>query len=90
MKVICENFMEKFLLLDKNEILPLSMTFHLLFCEECRTIVRSFSKAEKIVYHTEKKNCYQTCKSSINNFEILQSIYKDKMEHTDGHHWIGN
>lgn len=80
MKLTCEDFMKKYLSLDKNEFLSFDMIFHLLFCEKCRTIVRSFSKAEKLVYHTEKKNCYQTCKSSINNFEILQSIYKDKMK----------
>ena len=80
MKVICENFMEKFLLLDKNEILPLSMTFHLLFCEECRTIVRKFSKAEKLTYQMEQRDCKKNSENSIKNFEILLNVFKDDIK----------
>lgn len=43
----CENIMEEFMMLDKNERLPLKLTLHLLACKECRTQVRYLSLAEK-------------------------------------------
>lgn len=76
----CKNFMDNYMLLDKNQVLPLNMIIHLLFCEECRTIVRKFSKAEKLTFQVEQKKCRQTCENSINNFEILQKIFKDDMK----------
>ena len=43
----CESIMERFLQLDKNERLPLSMTLHLLKCKKCRTQVHYLTLAEK-------------------------------------------
>lgn len=90
MKMTCENFMEKYLSLDKNEILPLDMLFHLLFCEECRTMVRRFSKAEKITWQTEEQNCHKTYENSINDNEILQKIFKGDIKNHKVHlfNWI--
>ena len=80
MKMTCENFMEKYLLLDKNEFLPLNMTVHILFCNECRTVVRKFSKAEKLTAQMEQRECKINYENSINNFEIMQKIFKDDMK----------
>ena len=80
MKMTCENFMEKYLLLDKNEFLPLNMIVHLLFCNECRTVVRKFSKAEKLTAQMEQRECKINYENSINNFDILQKIFKDDMK----------
>ena len=43
----CNDAMEKFFALDKNERLPLSLTFHILLCQDCRKTVRALSLAEK-------------------------------------------
>ena len=43
----CNEIMDEFLLLDKNQKLPLKITLHLLACKECRTQVRLCSLAEK-------------------------------------------
>ena len=43
----CDKMMDKFLMLDKQERIPLDVTFHLLQCKKCRTQVRYLSKAEK-------------------------------------------
>ena len=43
----CDKMMDKFLMLDKQERIPLDVTFHLLKCKKCRTQVRYLSKAEK-------------------------------------------
>ena len=44
----CEEAMEKFMLLDKDEHIPLKITAHLLCCKKCRTQVRLLTKAEQI------------------------------------------
>lgn len=44
----CNEIMDKFLELDKNSHMPLSITLHLLFCKKCRTQVRLCSLAEKV------------------------------------------
>ncbi|AEE15967.1 hypothetical protein [Treponema brennaborense] len=43
----CEQIMDDFLALDKNERMPLHVTVHLLRCKKCRTAVRLCSCAEK-------------------------------------------
>lgn len=47
MKKNCDEIMDLFLELDKNQRLPLKVTLHLLFCKKCRTEVRLFTLAEK-------------------------------------------
>lgn len=44
----CENYMDQYLALDKDERVPLSLTIHLLICKKCRTQVRLLTMAEKI------------------------------------------
>jgi hypothetical protein len=45
---ICDEMMDKFFSLDKNERYPLKLTLHLLTCETCRTQVRLCTLAEKV------------------------------------------
>lgn len=45
----CSEVMDGFLELDRNERIPLWITRHLLICSECRTNVRLFTQAEKIL-----------------------------------------
>ena len=47
MKNTCDDVMEKFLMKDKNELLPLSVFVHIIRCKECRTMVRRMTLAEK-------------------------------------------
>lgn len=47
MSETCNEIMNHFLELDKNQILPLPMTFHLLTCKKCRSQVRFMTMAEK-------------------------------------------
>ena len=44
---ICEKMMDEYLMLDKNERIPLRVTLHLLKCKKCRTQVHYLSLAEK-------------------------------------------
>jgi hypothetical protein len=44
----CEQVMDSFFSLDRDERLPLRDSVHLLFCKECRTKVRYLSKAQKL------------------------------------------
>ena len=43
----CETTMDKFMELDKNERIPLSVTLHLLCCKKCRNQVHYLTLAEK-------------------------------------------
>ncbi|MBE6344245.1 MAG: hypothetical protein J6B32_06090 [Spirochaetaceae bacterium] len=43
----CDQIMDCFLELDKNQRLPWSVSLHILFCKKCRTEIRLFSLAEK-------------------------------------------
>lgn len=45
--ILCNETMDLYLSLDKHELLPFSITRHLLFCKKCRTQVRILSAAEK-------------------------------------------
>lgn len=47
MSKTCNEIMNHFLELDKNQILPLRITFHLLTCKKCRSQVRFMTMAEK-------------------------------------------
>ena len=44
----CEKLMEEYLMLDKNQVVPLHLTLHLLCCKKCRSEVHYLSLAEKI------------------------------------------
>ncbi|MCR5607246.1 MAG: hypothetical protein K6F69_10590 [Treponema sp.] len=44
----CEEIMNTFMLLDKDEHIPLKVTAHLLCCKKCRSQVRLLTKAERI------------------------------------------
>jgi hypothetical protein len=43
----CNDAMEKFFALDKNERLPIPLTLHILLCQDCRKTVRALYLAEK-------------------------------------------
>lgn len=43
----CEQIIEKYLQLDKNQRLPASITLHLLSCKNCRNKIRMLSLAEE-------------------------------------------
>lgn len=43
----CENIINRYLQLDKDERLPLDITIHLLLCKSCRNKVRMLTMAEK-------------------------------------------
>ncbi len=44
----CEKLMEEYLMLDKNQVVPMHLTLHLLCCKKCRSEVHYLSLAEKI------------------------------------------
>jgi hypothetical protein len=47
-KKVCDEMMDAFFSLDKDEHYPLKLTLHLLACETCRTQVRLCTLAEKV------------------------------------------
>ena len=46
--VKCNRIMDTFLLLDKDEHIPLNVTAHLLVCRKCRSQVRLLTRAEHL------------------------------------------
>ncbi len=45
----CSRVMDCFLELDRHERIPMWITLHLMTCSECRTSVRLFTQAEKLL-----------------------------------------
>lgn len=45
----CEKAFDRYLSLDRNERVPLGVTFHLLACSSCRTSVRRLTRAERML-----------------------------------------
>lgn len=43
----CEEIMNSYLMLDKNERVPLNITIHMIKCRKCRNQIRLLSLAEK-------------------------------------------
>lgn len=68
MKKTCDDYLNEYLMLDKNQKLPLSLSLHLLKCKNCRKIIRSLTKAEKIAAEPLK------IKSPTNSQEITQIV----------------
>ncbi len=44
----CEKAIDRYLSLDKGEWVPPAVTFHLIFCPVCRTLVRKLAEAERL------------------------------------------
>lgn len=82
MKKNCENHLEQFYSLDKQERIPLGLSVHLLLCRECRSVVRNLTKAEKILGE-------KSTQPSPENSKIISSVLKGiKSSNLDyhGHH----
>ncbi len=47
MKRNCDEVMEKYLMLDKGERVPIDITLHLITCKKCRKQIRMMKAAEK-------------------------------------------
>lgn len=86
----CKKIMDQFLLLDKNQKIPLKITLHLLGCKECRTQVRLLSLAEK----ASAKSL--NTKLPLNNDTLVSIMSKikpktvapEKIKHVSLAHWI--
>lgn len=68
MKKTCDDYLNDYLLLDKNQKIPLKLSMHFLLCKDCRKIIRSLSQAEKIAAEPLK------IKSPVNSQEITQIV----------------
>ena len=82
MKKICENYLEQFYSLDKQERIPLGLSVHLLFCRECRSIVRNLTKAEKIL---GEKSTQPSSENSQTISSVLKGIKSSNLDY-HGHH----
>ena len=44
----CKKYMTEYLYLDKNQLIPFSITIHLLSCSNCRKQVKTLNYAQKV------------------------------------------
>lgn len=44
----CNEAINRYMMLDKHETVPLAVTFHLLRCKKCRSLIRSFTQASNL------------------------------------------
>ncbi len=82
MKKTCENYLEQFYSLDKQERIPLGLSIHLLFCRECRSIVRNLTRTEKILC---EKSSQPSPENSQTVSAVLKGIKTTNLEY-HGHH----
>ena len=71
----CQNVMDTYFALDKNQRIPLKITLHLLSCKDCRTNIRMMTKAERIL--VKRHEDYSTYEG-LTLFDIMQKIYPEK------------
>ena len=50
----CNKIIERYLMLDKHQMIPFDITLHLLFCKKCRLEVVKLVAAEKTAAATLK------------------------------------
>ncbi len=48
MKKNCEQWMEEYLMLDKNQKIPAKLSMHLISCKKCSAEIKALSYAEKL------------------------------------------
>ncbi len=85
----CEEVMDTYLALDKNERIPLAVTLHLLTCKTCRTQVRLLTRAEGIAARPLAVATPLT-DSSITDLmqKIIPSWSAEKAKPVSMHGWI--
>lgn len=85
----CEQIIEKYLQLDKNQRLSTSITLHLLTCKECRNKIRMLSLAEEkikepVIYNTIQYDTIESVMQKISP-ETYSSVTKKPVSMTK---WI--
>ena len=71
----CRKYFNRFLAMDKNEILPLCVSLHLLTCVKCRTAVRSMTVAEDLLQQKMGENTRRTKPRTENPAEEAGLVY---------------
>lgn len=77
MQTKCEQIMNEYLALDKNQRVPLKISKHLLTCEHCRSKIKLIATAEKQISAPLKVEANKT-DSSIE--AVMSEINKIEME----------
>ncbi|MDO4506132.1 MAG: hypothetical protein Q4B64_04225 [Spirochaetales bacterium] len=76
----CNDYLEIFYGLDKHEILPLKLSLHLLFCKECRTTVRTLTKAEKLLSEKALSTSNDSSKTAASVLSAMEETNLDYHE----------
>jgi len=66
----CSYVIEKFLELDKNQRIPAKLTLHILSCNECRSQIRMYTQAEKMMCRKEE-NLFDFVPTSM----VMEKLY---------------
>lgn len=73
----CNDFLEIFYGLDKQEHLPIKLSLHLLFCRECRTTVRKLTKAEKLLLEKAVAPSRESSKTAASVLNAIENTNLD-------------
>ena len=71
----CEEFMNRYLELDKNERIPFRLSMHLFFCRKCHRQIKMLAAAEKAAASPLKLQVPLTDASIKNVMERLSLIH---------------
>lgn len=80
--------MDKYLMLDKGEMLPLSLIIHLLTCRECRRQIRLLSKAQKLAGKPLKITVSTSDRTITEAMQAIDINYDSSKVHVPLFQWI--
>lgn len=83
----CSYVMDRFLEIDKKEKIPLWMTKHFIMCEECRSNVRMYTQAEKML---SRDNCGENLFAYATLSDVKEKLYpgSTKAKRIPLIHWL--
>ncbi len=84
----CEEMMNTFYMLDKDERIPAKVSLHLLCCKECRTKVRMLTKAEKLAAGEFKKVSATDTEDVIDIINTANPYWMNKIKPVSMTNWV--
>ena len=88
MNETCEKQMNRFLMLDKNERIPLGVTLHLLKCPKCRNEGRLMTMAERIAARPLKISLPVSAESILDSISTLNPSWKIEPRPVSMKKWV--
>ncbi len=84
----CQKYLDEYLSLEKGERVPFKTALHILSCAECRHVIKSLTKAEKIATEPLNISSPLTSDSITKAVQSVNPKYKPKTNRIPFAQWI--